>query len=174
MIVFLAARIFLPEDGLPAKLKISKTLQSLTEFNKEHKKKSVDMVIRAFGAMEKRNIRDVFKLLEDCKERIEKDFKNAENILKEKVMNAKISIFVGCLLKSYNPETLTFLPTDLMPHLAKEKIVKKIRKCLQRLNESIGRKKSDSQWKKFGKLTIERSTKESPAELGLMDNLYRW
>ena len=92
--------------------------------------------------------------------------------MKEKVMNTKVSTFVESLIKCYNPEKCIFLPTDLLPDVKKEKIVKKIKKHLSRLHESVGRKKSDSQWKKFGKATIEKS-KESSTEMALMDNFLR-
>ena len=175
-------RIFEKDASKAIPLQIAETLAWLKEhlkesrkdipILKENKRKSIDMIIDAFDAMKNRNIVEVHKLLEDAKKRLDKDFKSGENSLKEKVINTKISIFVESLLKCYNPEKCIFLPTDLIPDIKKEKIVKKIRKHLLRLNESVGRKKSDSQWKKFGKATIEKN-KESPAEMGLMYNILK-
>ena len=70
--------------------------------------------------MKNRNITEVYELLEDAKKRLEMDFKSGENILKEKLMNTKISIFVESLTKCYNPEKCIFLPTDLLPEEDKE------------------------------------------------------
>ena len=97
--------------------------------------------------------------LVDIKNRLEKEFKNAESFL-EKIVVTKICIFVDCLLKCYSPERRIFLRSDLLPIAKKEKIIKKLRKYLQRITECSTRKRSDSTWKKFGKSTIERS-KES-------------
>ena len=160
-------RIFEKEANKLIPLQIADTLSILKEhikeirkdipIIKENKRKSIDMVIDAFAAMKNRNIVEVNDLLEEAKKRLEKDFKSGENSLKERVMNTKISIFVESLIKCYNPEKCIFLPTDLLPDTKKEKIVKKIRKHLVRLQESVGRKKSDSQWKKFGKPTIQKN-----------------
>ena len=102
---------------------------------------------------------DVNTKLVDIKNRLEKEFKNAESFL-EKIVVTKICIFVDCLLKCYSPERQIFLRSDLLPIVKKEKIIKKLRKYLQRITECSTRKRSDSTWKKFGKSTIERS-KES-------------
>ena len=119
-----------------------------------------------FGKIEKKvwNFQDLFNSdvntkLVDIKNRLEKEFKNAESFL-EKIIVTKICIFVDCLLKCYSPERQIFLRSDLLPSLKKEKIIKKMRKYLQRISECSSRKRSDSTWKKFGKSTIERS-KES-------------
>ena len=175
-------RIFEKEANKLIPLQISDTLLLLKEHSKEikrdipiikdNKRKSIDMVIDAFTAMKNRNIKEVYDLLDEAKKRLEKDFKSGESNLKEKVMNTKISIFVESLIKCYNPEKCIFLPTDLLPDVKKEKIVKKIRKHLVRLQESVGRKKSDSQWRKFGKSTIEKN-KDNPADMAIMDNLFQ-
>ena len=102
---------------------------------------------------------EVNNKLVDIKNRLEKEFKNAESFL-EKIVVTKICIFVDCLLKCYSPERQIFLRSDLLPSCKKEKIIKKMRKYLQRISECSTRKRSDSTWKKFGKSTIERS-KES-------------
>ena len=106
------------------------------------------MVIDAFVAMKSKKVREVYELLEEAKKKLEKDFKNGENNIKERIMNTKINIFVESLIKCYNPEKYIFLPTELLPDLKKDRIVKKIKKQLIRLNDLAGRKKSDSQWKK--------------------------
>ena len=103
--------------------------------------------------------RDVNTKLVDIKNRLEKEFKNADSYL-EKIIVTKICIFVDCLLKCYSPEKQIFLRSDLLPSVKKEKIIKKMRKYLHRISECSTRKRSDSTWKKFGKSTIERS-KES-------------
>ena len=110
--------------------------------------------------MKNRNITEVYELLEDAKKRLEKDFKSGENRLKEKVMNTKISISVESLIKCNNPDKCILLPTDLRPDVKKEKFLKKIKKHLLRLHESVGRKMSDSQWKKSN-LTHNFSPEES-------------
>ena len=58
-----------------------------------------------------------------------------------------------------------FLPSELLPLGKKDKIRKKLLSFHQRLKDSLGRKRSDSQWRKFGKTTIERS-KEHAQESG--------
>ena len=85
---------------------------------------------------------------------------------------SKIGIFVECLTKCYNPEKGIFLPSELLPMGKKEKIRKKLVSYHHKLKDSLGRKRSDSQWRKFGKSTIERS-KENVLESGFMDDFYR-
>ena len=79
--------------------------------------------------------------------------------------SSKVGIFVECLTKCYNPEKGIFLPSELLPLGKKDKIRKKLLSFHQRLKDSLGRKRSDSQWRKFGKTTIERS-KEHAQESG--------
>ena len=131
------------------------------------------------------NSSDVNIKLVDIKNRLEKEFKNAETYL-EKIVVTKISIFVDCLLKCYNPERKIFLRSDLLPGIKKEKIIKKLKKYIQRISECSTRKRSDSTWKKFGKSTIERSKESNDTGifhvsldvymirfLGLLDEFYR-
>ena len=92
--------------------------------------------------------------------------KNSETY-SEKIVVTKVSIFADCLLKCYNSERKIFLRSDLLPSSKKEKIVKKLRKYLIRMNECSARKRSDSTWRKFGKSTIEKS-KENNFDSGII------
>ena len=108
---------------------------------------------------------DVQNHLEEIKKRLEKEMKNSETY-SEKIVVTKVSIFADCLLKCYNSERKIFLRSDLLPSTKKEKIVKKLRKYLIRMNECSARKRSDSTWRKFGKSTIEKS-KENNFDSGI-------
>ena len=113
-------------------------------------------MISTFVLMESRKISQTFNLLEEIRKRIEKDFKNSEK-LTDKILLTKIGILAECLVKCYNEEREMFLRFDLLPQIKREKLVKKIRKYLFRINEFFGRKRNDSTWRKIGKNTIERS-----------------
>ena len=161
-------RIFVPEPACPNLSSLvhkSEIITKLKEISAESKIKSVDFISEAFDVMAKRKIREVFSLLEEARRKQEKEFSSSDHNLKEKISINKVGIFVECLTKCYNPDKGIFLPSELLPFGKKEKIRKKLMSYQQRLKDSACRKRSDSQWRKFGKTTIERN-KENLVESG--------
>ena len=140
-------------------------MAKLKEVSAETKLKSVDLISEAFDLMSKRKIREVFAQLEEARKKQEKESCSSDYNLKEKIFISRVGIFVECLSKCYNPEKGIFLPSELLPLGKKDKIRKKLISYHQQLKDSLGRKRSDSQWRKFGKSTIERS-KENVLDSG--------
>ena len=143
----------------------------LKDVLKEPKKKPAESLIEAFEAMKMRNISNVLALLEEAKKRLEKDLKSADLCFSERVTQTRLLLFVECLLKSYHEEKKIFLPVSLMAIAARERMVRKIKKHLAKLGECLGRKRSDSKWKKFSGGTMEKSRDGGQGQ-ALLDKLH--
>jgi hypothetical protein len=147
------------------------SIGSFKEVLKDSKKKAPEILIEAFTAMKVRNVTEALNLLDEAKRRLEKDMKVADLSFRERVLGSRLLLFVECLLKCYSAEKQIFLPIYLMPEAARERMERKVKKLLTRLMESMGRKKTDSKWLKFG--TVERSKDSRESDQGLLDSLLR-
>lgn len=145
----------------------------LKEVLKEPKKKAAEILLETFSAMKQRNIAEVNNLLDEAKKRLEKDLKVTDITFKDRVTATKLLIFVECLLKSYNSEKQIFLPTYLMSEAARERMVKKMKKHLTKLIESLGQKRNDSKWKKFSGGTVDRRKETREGGQAFLDDLLR-
>lgn len=138
---------------------------------KEPKKKAAEILLEAFTAMKARNIKEVCNLLEEGKKKLEKELKVVDIMFRDRVTATRQLIFVECLLKCYNCEKNIFMPIYLMQEPAKDKMVKKMKKHLTKLIESLGRKRNDSKWKKFGGGTIDKTKETREGGQGMVDDL---
>ena len=145
----------------------------LKEVLKEPKKKAAEILLETFAAMKQRSIAEVNNLLDEAKKRLEKDLKVTDITFKDRVTATRLLIFVECLLKSYNSEKQIFLPTYLMSEAARERMVKKMKKHLTKLIESLGQKRNDSKWKKFSGGTVDRRKETREGGQALLDDLLR-
>ena len=145
----------------------------LKEVLKETKKKAAEILLETFAAMKQRSIVEVNNLLDEAKKRLEKDLKVTDITFRDRVTATRLLIFVECLLKSYNSEKQIFLPTYLMSEAARERMVKKTKKHLTKLIESLGQKRNDSRWKKFSGGTVDRRKETREGGQALLDDLLR-
>ena len=146
----------------------------LKEVLKESKKKAAEILLDAFTAMKQRNIVEVNNHLDEAKKRLEKDLKVTDITFKDRVTATRLLIFVECLLKSYNSEKHIFLPTYLMSEASRERMVKKMKKHLTKLVESLGQKRNDSRYKKmFSGGTVDRRKETREGGQAFLDDLLR-